>query len=1655
MTLTERSRETAVRDDAAEDSKRDGGTDRLDAAQAVLAEFLESVRGDGEAGADGELVLESLEASELKAMAEMELGASVSIEQLLECSTGGEIAGLLAEAASEDGPDDPSLRRIEPDPENRHSPFPLTEIQSAYLMGRSASFELGEGTGSASVSTHVYLEFDAVDLDVDRLGSAFAKLIERHDMLRAVIGDDGRQRVLESVEPYEIRVEDLSERSSDEVSERLAETRDELSHQVLPADRWPVFDVRVTRLAASDFLIHLSLDLLILDGPSIRLLLDEWSALYSDPDAALPPLELSFRDYVLAVERLRETPAYDAARDYWVERLDSLPPAPDLPLAATEVSGPPRFARRREVLNPACWAAIKREARAHDLSAAGLLCAAYAEVLANWAKEPRFCVNVTLAQRLPLHPDVGRIVGDFTSSALLAVDAAHEARFEERARTIQQQLRRDLDHSLFGGVEVLREMARRRKLPALGMPVVFTGMLGGDESREDDSPSPFECYVDGVSQTPQVLLDCQVVERAGELNITWDAVEAAFPEGMLDAMFEAYGRLLRALSEDGAPEWEVIRPRLLPADQLELLREANATARDLPRADESLHGLVDAQVEARRDEPAVIEGTRTLTYAELDRRANRVARRLRELGAERNSLVAVCMDKGSEQVVAVLGVLRSGAAYLPVDASLPRRRRELLLERGGARIVLTQRHVDERGEWPEGATVLRVDAEDDWADVEDSAVDPVGDRDDLAYVIFTSGSTGTPSGVMVQHAAVVNTLADMVDRFELGPDDRVLALSSLSFDLSVFDIFGTLGAGGAIVIPEQEAAQDPARWADLVREQRVTVWNSVPALLEMLVEYAAGQRDAVGSSIRLALLSGDWIPLTLPDAVREIFADAQVVSLGGATEGSIWSILHPIGEVEPHWSSVPYGRPMANQRMHVLDGQLRPRPLWVPGEIFIGGAGVAAGYWREDEKTEERFVEHPCTGERLYRTGDLGRWLPSGDMEFLGRADFQVKIRGHRVELAEIEAALAEHDAVGQAVATALGDRDESKRLAAYVVPADGSLPPEAELRDFLDERLPDYMVPTAFVPMDELPLNANGKVDVSSLPEPDWGGTAEGGGSHSEAADGGDVRDKVAALWRDALGVSEVAYDRGFLDYGGDSLLAMRVIAKAGAAGIRLQPKDFLDNPTVDDLAAAASTGAESPYEQGLVAGDVGFSPAQLWFLDHDFDEAHHWNGMWPLLEVRERLDPCLLGAAVHAVAVHHDMLRMRLGRAPDGWSAEIAGADGALPVPFSWLDLSEANEEEARAIVRRTCEERQASLSLEEGPAIRITYFDLGDRPGRLHVAAHWIAVDYYSSRLVFEDLLTAYEQLRAGESPRLPAKTAPFEEYVETLREQAAEVDADAAAKPWLTDEYLGVAPLPRDGDGGSNRGSTQRRVIVTLEREATERLVHELTRAEGCEVREAVLAGLARAVSRWTGERDSLWEVESHGRDEAAEGVDISRTVGRCSTLTPVLVSAEPEDPPVDTLAAAMASMRRCGSAGAGYGTLRYLTGGEAARRLAEAPAPELGWNFWGNVDEYFTDTIWPSAESPGPHRSPAGERPRLIDVLGFIVAGQLALVWSYSSSCHRAETIRTVAEDSVRELHALACGEGSLEVTALEIDEERGVDNSDDWLLPAAAMGQMA
>lgn len=966
---------------------------------------------------------DSLIATQLSAKIRAEFKVKFMLEHVFQEPILSEQAIIIEKMLQQEKEDDQDNRMelpiIQMDQARRFEAFPLTEIQKAYWIGRMGIYDLGE------VSTHYYFEIENEEFDISKFKKAFHTFLTNHDMMRAVILKNGEEQVvLEALPPYTLREYHFEDLTKKQIDEKVEKIRKELSHRIFEPEEWPLFDIRLSVLPNKKVRLHFCFDNIIFDGWSIFYFFNEINKMYNRDEYSICEPKITFRDYVLELEKLKETPAFEEDKDYWMKRLPFLPSAPELPVQESAIH---TFNHLEYRVSATKWERIKNQLmNMGGITPSVFLITAYAEILATWSRHQKFTVNLTRFNRMQMHPNINEVVGDFTLLTLLEIDMQTEKSlsFLERCQRIQKQLLKDLDHSLFGGVQVQRELGKlHQNHQGVLMPVVFTSSLGL-QSNKTESKNWFENRIFSSSETPQVWLDHQVTEEKGSLVLIWDYVKELFPEGMINEMFDAYTELIDHLYQD-FNSWQQQENDLISNAKIKQFEKENQET--IPYSNETLVSLFERQCIKTPQNIALIHCDEKMTYEEL---ANQVDMIAAEIVSQKNGnalLIGIFMEKGMEQVIGALAIMKAGFAYLPLDIHHPAERIGKLLESAEVDMVLSQ-------SWIEKDSVLGKEWIDidsiHFADAKCCNFESVH-SEDTAYVIYTSGSTGEPKGVTITHESVVNTILDINTRFNVNEKDRSIALSNLNFDLSVYDIFGLLSVGGAVVILEEGYLKNPAHWITLLEEQKVSIWNTVPTFMNMLTEFIG--KETISDSLRLVLLSGDWIPLSLPEQVKRLFPDSLFVSLGGATEASIWSNYYIVDEISAEWKSIPYGIPLGNQTLYIYNERLQACPCGVSGDLYIGGKGVAVGYWKDEKLTNEQFIQHPITKERIYKTGDLARYMRDGNIEFLGREDNQVKIRGFRIGLGEIESAIRKYSAVKEAVV--LVDLSEQKQLHAFITP--------------------------------------------------------------------------------------------------------------------------------------------------------------------------------------------------------------------------------------------------------------------------------------------------------------------------------------------------------------------------------------------------------------------------------------------------------------------------------------------------------------------------------------------------------------------------------------------------------------------------------------------
>ncbi|MBV8819168.1 MAG: amino acid adenylation domain-containing protein, partial [Acidobacteriaceae bacterium] len=884
-----------------------------------------------------------------------------------------------------------------------------------------------------------------------------------------------------------------------------------------------------------------------------------------------------------------------------------------------------------------------------------------------------------------------------------------------------------------------------------------------------------------------------------------------------------------------------------------------------------------------------------------------------------------------------------------------------------------------------------------------------------AYVIYTSGSTGKPKGVVLEHRSTVALI--YWARTIFGPEDLacVLASATINFDCSVFELYVPLCWGGKIIL-----AKNALELPSLPEAQEITLLNTVPSSMAELLRV-----NGIPKSVRTVNLSGDVLP---PPLVTQLYQRPHIERVHngyGPTEDTTFTtfaLLPRDNEGPP-----PIGRPVDNEQVYIVDRHFNPVPIGVPGELCIAGDGLARGYLNRPEATAEKFVPNPFDAApeaRLYRTGDLARYRADGNIDFLGRIDHQVKIRGFRVELGEVETTLAQHPAIREVVVMAREDTPGVKRLVAYVVPAGPATLNTSELRNFVSERLPDYMVPSFFLVLDAMPVTSGCKVDRRALPAPEPNRPEL---EQEFVAPRNEAEEVLARIWQEVLGLERVGVFDNFFDLGGDSILSLQVIARANQEGWGLTAKQLFQHQTVAGLAAIAETTPTIEAEQGLVLGPVPLTPIQHWFFEQDIPERHHWN-FSAVLELQEPVEEAALRQTLEGLLRHHDALRLRFTPGARGWEQVLSSPPEHLP--FSVFDVSTLSAEEQRATLETEAARLQTSLNLSEGPMVRMALFHFGpDQPQRLLLIVHHLAVDGLSWRILLEDISVAYQQVQRGQALQLPRKTSSFKTWAEQLTAYAQTATVREELPYWRSQTASGEPPVPLDFPEGENNAASARTISVSLETEETEALLRSVLASSRSQMNELLLTALTLTLFRWQGAHAAVIHLEGHGREDIFPEVEVSRTVGWFTTMFPVRLDLEAATTGATALRTIKRQVRQIPQKGIGYGVLRYLSGdAEVVHQLQTGTPPELSFNYLGQFDQVLrgASSYRQARESGGPSRTATGSRAHVFDVTTMIVEGRLKATWIYSENLHRRETMERLAQGFLEELRALMteCTTGS-------------------------------
>ncbi len=1374
---------------------------------------------------------------------------------------------------------------------------------------------------------------------------------------------------------------------------------------------------QLTELDLESSALLLTMHHIIGDGWSMGVFIKELSSLYrgflvGEP-SPLPELPIQYADFTIWQRQWLQGKALQTLISYWKQQLADAPPLLELP---TDRPRPSVQTFRGWCfsfqLDAKLTASLKELSQKSGTTLFMTLMAAYATLLFRYSGQEDILLGTPIASRN--NQNIEGLIGFFVNTLVMRTRLEGNPSFSELLMQVRSSCMDAYANQDVPFEQIVETLQIER---SLSHSPLFQVMFALQNAPMDQLETPelaiAPLNLDNVNAKFDLTLQMWETntDEGNSLEGFWQYNTDLFDEDRIARMTGHFQTLLAGIVAN--PQASVgTLPLLTEPERHQLLVEWNDTHIPYPDT-KCIHQLFEEQVEQNSNAIALVYEDESLTYRELNDRANQLAHYLQTLGVKTEVLVGICVERSLEMIVGILAILKAGGAYVPFDPAYPQERLAYMFQDTGVSVLLIQQQLI--GLLPQNsAKVICLDTNQEiFSQYSQENLKTDVTPDNLTHIMYTSGSTGIPKGVCILHRNVVR-LAKGTNFASLTPQEVFLQLGPMSFDASTLEIWPCLLNGAKLVLmPSQKPSLEEL--SEIIQRHQVSILWLTASLFHLMVDERLPDLEPV----RQLMSGGDVLSVSHVQKVVRELPNCQFINGYGPTENTVFTCCFPVTVESQIGKSVPIGRVIGNTQIYILDPNLQPVPIGVWGEMHVGGAGLARGYWNRPELNQQKFIPNPFGHEdsdRLYKTGDLVRYLADGNIEFFSRMDNQVKIRGFRIELAEIEVILTQHPQVRDAVVIAREDKPGVKNLAAYVI-LEGKQPTSSELRLFLKEKLPDYMVPASFTVLEAFPVTPNSKVDRRALPVPEFEFSDSTGfvspRTHTEKI--------LVKIWQDVLRLKQVCIHDNFFELGGDSIIGIQIIARANQAGLKLTPKQLFGHQTIAELAAVAVITTSKEAEQGLVKGTVSLTPIQHWFFERNLPEPHHFNQSF-LLEVPPNLKAELLEQALQKLLYHHDALRLRFVQQTAQW--QQYNSDAWDDVLLAITDLSNLTQTEQLKAVELKANEIQRSLNLRDGPLLRVVLFNFGkSSPGRLLIVIHHLAVDGISWRILLEDLAGAYQELDSGNNIQLRAKTTSFKDWAIQLQDYAGSQGLHSELDYWLDSRSLAVAPLPLDSPAieSENTVGSSRIVSVSLSVEQTRALLQDVPVAYNTQINDVLLTALVQSFSGWTGDDSLLIELEGHGREDLFEDVDLSRTVGWFTSIFPLCLKLGGLHHPGEALKSVKEQLRRIPNRGIGYGILRYLSADATInKQLGLIPQAQVSFNYLGQFDQtHLAPLGWKYAqESSGSIHSPKGQRRHLLNVSGSVIEGKLQLEWKYSLAFHHQTTVENLAKNYVRTLEAI-------------------------------------
>ncbi|UHA73333.1 non-ribosomal peptide synthetase [Paenibacillus sp. 481] len=1449
-------------------------------------------------------------------------------------------------------------------------------------------------------------------LDEERLRLAFVDLIHRHESLRTsflMVDGEIRQRVhsmhdvdwqLERVSPLCMPLADqtLHEADQDETVQAY------FDYFVRPfnLNEAPLIRAGLYSISESEYLLMIDIHHIVSDGVTTGILVEELFKRYQGEQ--LEPLRIQYKDYAVwqHAEATKRT-----SESYWHEKFMT-----ERPVLNVLTEGRRPSIRRFDgetysfALDQQLGRTLKMVAARSDATLFMVLLSAYNVLLSKYTGEKDIVIGMPIAGRN--HIETTSVVGMFVNTLALRHKLQGDIQVQEWIREVRNETLQAYEHGDYS----LDELIEKLRIPRdPSRNPLFDTMFVLQDAKSVSIQLP-HLDIEPISwQNKSAKFDMTwVVDEAEDaLRITIEYSTDLYEASQMQRMAKHYEHVLQQMALH--PEMSLNEIELITEEERhEILFQFNDTDADYPR-DATIDQLFDQQVLHRPHHPAIQFAGQTITYEELTQRANHMARRLRKIGVQRGEPVGLLADRSVEMIIAIMGILKAGGAYVPIDPSFPRERIVFILDHCEARILVSSSQMEfptfngihvplqevthsDPSEQPE-----HYDQSDNEAVLRRSFETLTLDAAECpAYIMYTSGSTGTPKGVVTSHRNVVKTSINN-GFMELGEQDRVLQLSNYAFDGSTYEIFGALLNGATLVLIAKDDVLSVTELAKSLEESRITSAFMTSMLFNALVDYDV----TCLRHVRRLFIGGEAVSKAHALKAVDYLGERRIANGYGPTETTVFATTYNVEKDLKSFNSVPIGRPIHNTKTYVLDEEGHLLPVGISGELFIAGEGLAKQYLNQLALTEEKFISDPfLTGERMYRTGDKVRWLPNGNLEFVERIDQQVKIRGYRIEPVEIEERLTSHPTVQQAAVIARKG-EGSSYLCAYIV-VQGPLNVQ-ELRKHIQETLPDYMVPSYFVPMTELPLTRNGKLDRLALPEPDVHLAQE-----TYIAPTTENERILAQVWSEVLGLERIGIDDNYFLLGGDSIKSIQIVSKLAQHQRKLQVKHLMLYPTVGECAQYMEHMSHKKERQRVVAGELPLTPIQRWFFDQAFEVAHHWNQSMMVYN-EQGWDPAIVNEAFTKLVEHHDALRMRFIQ--DGeWIRQVnLSVEESEHFTLEIFEVGDA--EQASAHIEQVATELQARIVLD-GALVKLGLFKThqGDH---LLMAIHHLVVDGVSWRILLEDFQNVYQSILTGDRPVLPDKTDSYLAWSHELVHFAKHEQLAREIPYWeRVNEQASKLSFKGKRPCTIEQSNT---VSIQIEQSVTRKLLTEVHRAYHTDISDLLLTALALTYA----ERDKegvVVHLEGHGREDIIEHIDITRTVGWFTSMFPVVLPTH-----IQHLGEALRSIkemiRSIPNKGIGFGILKHLAGMSEHAHELDHWHPEVVFNYLGQFDDSPTTGQPSTSTMPMGHLiSPINQMTHLEEWNSVVSEGQFQLTFRYDPYALDSDAAHHMVERYSYYLHEL-------------------------------------